>query len=85
MAKIVLLLIIGFFIYALFRGFFRSQVRQDREREREAEAATATATSAKGEDMVTCGRCGVNLPRSEAREDGGRFVCAANPGCKPGA
>jgi uncharacterized protein len=81
MAKIVLLLIIGIFIYALFRGFFRSQVRQDREREAEA----ATAAGARGEDMVTCERCGVNMPRSEAREDGGRFVCAANPGCKPGA
>jgi formylmethanofuran dehydrogenase subunit E len=79
MAKIVLLLIIGFFIYALFRGFFRSQVRQDQERE------AAKAASVKGEDMVACARCGVNLPRSEAREENGRFVCAANPGCKPGA
>jgi uncharacterized protein len=79
MAKILLLLLIGFFIYALFRGFFRSQVRQDRE------ADAPTASSARGEDMVACARCGVNLPRSEAREENGRLVCAANPGCKPGA
>lgn len=80
MAKILLLLVIGFFIYALFRGFFRSQVRQD-----EQQAARPAAATARGEDMVTCARCGVNLPRSEAREDAGRLVCASNPGCKPGA
>jgi formylmethanofuran dehydrogenase subunit E len=80
MAKVILLLIIGFFIYALFRGFFRSQVRQD-----EDEAARPAATTARGEDMVTCARCGVNLPRSESKEENGRLVCAANPGCKPGA
>lgn len=82
MGKIVLLLAIGFLIYLLFRGFFRSQVRQDEARAREEARAAATA---QGEDMVTCARCGVNLPRSEAREENGRLVCAANPGCKPGA
>ncbi len=80
MGKILLLLVIGFVIYALFRGFFRSQVRQDEAAPREREA-----TSARGEDMVACARCGVNLPRSEAKEVDGRLVCAANPGCKPGA
>lgn len=81
MARILLLLIIGFAIYLLFRGFFRSQVRRDEE---EA-ARPPAATSPRGEDMVTCARCGVNLPRSESREEGGRLVCASNPGCKPGA
>jgi hypothetical protein len=32
--------------------------------------------------MVACARCGVNVPRSETREEGGRLVCAANPNCK---
>ena len=27
------------------------------------------ATSATGEDMISCSRCGVNLPRSDAREE----------------
>lgn len=81
MGKILLLLVIGFFIYALFRGFFRSQVRQDEARS----ARPPAAATAAGEDMVACARCGVNLPRSEAREVDGKLVCASNPGCKPGA
>lgn len=73
MARIILLLIIVFALYLLFRGFFRSQVKD--------EPGPPQATSAKGEDMVACARCGVNLPRSEAREEGGRLVCQNNPHC----
>ena len=72
MARILLLLIIGFLIYLLFRGFFRSQVGKKPQ---------PPATSTQGEDMVTCARCGVNLPRSEARELEGRLVCLNNPQC----
>jgi hypothetical protein len=32
--------------------------------------------------MVACARCGVNVPRSETREQEGRRICAANPNCK---
>jgi formylmethanofuran dehydrogenase subunit E len=32
--------------------------------------------------MVTCTRCGVNLPRSEARTEDGKLVCASNPQCR---
>ena len=74
MARILLLLAIGFVIWLLFRGFFRSQVKRE----------TPPATTAKGEDMVSCARCGVNLPRSEAREEGGRFLCRDNPNCRAG-
>ena len=73
MARILFLLLIGFLIYLVFRGFFRSQVKRD---------VPPPATSAKGEDMITCARCGVNMPRSEAREEGGRWVCQANPNCR---
>jgi uncharacterized protein len=27
-------------------------------------------------DLVPCARCGVNLPRAEAREAGGRLFCS---------
>jgi uncharacterized protein len=27
------------------------------------------------QDLVSCARCGVHLPRSEAREAGGRLFC----------
>lgn len=71
MGRIILLLLIGFAIYLLFRGFFRGQTK------REPPPAAVSA-----EDMVACARCGVNLPRSEAREEGGRLVCRDNPQCR---
>ena len=73
MARIILLLIIVFALYLLFRGFFRSQVKD--------EDKPPEPKSIKGEDMVACARCGVNLPRSEAREESGRLVCQNNPHC----
>ena len=72
MGRIVLLLIIAFLIWLVFRGFFRAQVK----RKTEVEARTV-----KGEDMVACARCGVNLPRSEAKPEGNAFVCRDNPRC----
>ncbi len=73
MGRILILLIIGFLLWLMFRGFFRAQVRRDEP---------PPAKSVEGEDMVQCARCGVNLPRSEAREEGGRLVCASNPQCR---
>ena len=73
MARILLLLFIAFLIYLIFRGFFRAQTRKKGE--------PPMARSAKCEDMVTCARCGVNLPRSEARDEAGRLVCHNNPHC----
>ena len=39
------------------------------------------AESIEGEDMVACARCGVNMPRSDAREEGGKFFCLNNAQC----
>jgi uncharacterized protein len=72
LSRIVLLLIIGFLVYLAFRGFLRKQSR-DGER---------SARDGKGEDMVACARCGVNLPRSEARGEAGVFTCQDNPRCR---
>ena len=74
MARILLLLFIAFLVYLAFRGFFRAQTRR--------KAEPPVARSPKGEDMVTCARCGVNLPRSEAREEAGSLVCQNNPHCR---
>jgi uncharacterized protein len=74
MGRILTLLVIAALVYLVFRGFFRAQVR-DRENPRRA-------TSAAGEDMISCSRCGVNLPRSDAREEAGRWVCQGNPNCR---
>ncbi|MBC8022213.1 MAG: hypothetical protein H7Y14_03790 [Burkholderiales bacterium] len=72
MGRIVLLLIIVFLVWLVFRTFFRAQTKGKTE---------VTARSEKGEDMVACARCGVNLPRSDARPEGNAFVCRDNPRC----
>jgi uncharacterized protein len=74
LGRIVLILIIAFVIYLIFRGFFRPKVKKDGE--------APLAKSGKGEDMVQCSRCGVNLPRSEAREMAGKLICNDNPRCR---
>jgi uncharacterized protein len=71
LARILLLLAIGFFIWLLFRGFFRSQVKDD-----------APTAETQAEDMVACAKCGVNMPRSEAKETAGGFTCADPSTCK---
>ena len=71
MARILLLIIIGLLIVASFRGFFRASTRPVR----------GTKTDSV-EDMVACARCGVNMPRSEAVEEGGVYHCKDNPRCR---
>ena len=73
MARILLLLFIAFLVYLIFRGFFRAQTKK--------KGGPPAARTVKGEDMVTCARCGVNLPRSDALEEAGRLVCQNNPHC----
>jgi uncharacterized protein len=75
LARILLLLAVGVAVYFLLRGVLRV-ARKD---------APPPATTTQGEDMVTCARCGVNLPRSEAMEKDGALVCRDNPSCKPRA
>ena len=72
MGRIVLLLIIAFLVYLVFRGFFRVNTRKP----------GADAPAVEAEDMVACSRCGVNLPRSDARLTQGLFYCEDNPRCK---
>ena len=47
--------------------------------ERRALRASATTRSQKPgpiqQDLVSCARCGMHLPRAEAREAGGRLYC----------
>ena len=71
MGRVLTLIILAALVWWVFRSFVRAQVRDEAPHARSPEV----------EDMVKCARCGVNMPRSEAREDGGRLVCAANPHC----
>ena len=64
MSKLILLLFLGLLAYLAFKGLQRSASR----RRNGSDPARAP------ERMVTCVRCGVHLPESEAIEgDGGRF------------
>ncbi|APV50146.1 hypothetical protein BWI17_10900 [Betaproteobacteria bacterium GR16-43] len=72
MGRIFFFLILGVLIYLVVRGLSKSATKSGDK---------PPATSAKGEDMVTCARCGVNLPRSEAATVEGRLFCRDNPKC----
>jgi uncharacterized protein len=74
LGRILLLVIIGLLIWLVFRGFFRVNTRRP----------DAAAQAKRAEDMVACARCGVNMPRSEAREEAGLLICRDNPKCIAG-
>lgn len=71
MARILLLAVIGFVIWLLFRAFFRAQTKEP-----------PAAPPKPAEDMVACARCGVNMPRSEALESGGQYTCRDPANCR---
>ena len=72
MGKILLFLFLALVVWWLFKGLARGRVRK---------AEPPPERSIQGEDMVACARCGVNMPRSDAREEAGRFYCLNNPAC----
>lgn len=63
MSKLLLLIIAAAVVYFLVSGYARKRDR----------AASAAPT---GEAMIPCAHCGVNIPRSEALENAGRFFCS---------
>lgn len=62
--KYLLLIVIGFVVWAVIRAYQRSLNKPARPASEQAV-----------EDMVKCAHCGVNLPRSEAIYSGGEFYC----------
>ena len=77
MGRILFIIIVGIVIWLLWKGSVRLTERP---------GAPGTARNpGRGEDMVSCARCGVNMPRSEASEEGGRLVCRDNPRCIAGS
>ena len=73
MGKILFFLMLFLLGWWLVRGLTKSKLKHDED----------PAKPGRVEDMVACARCGVNLPRSDAREEGGRFFCIDNPHCGP--
>ena len=76
MGRLVFWLLIGVLLWWAVRGILRSLAAKD-------SASVAPPQTARGEDMVSCARCGVNVPRSSAREEDGKFYCIDNPNCRP--
>lgn len=77
MARILLLLVIGFVIYALFRGFFKSQLK-----DKDGPPSASPGGDGRPDDLVACAICGVNMPRGESKEEGGRITCRDPKSCK---
>ena len=71
MSRLLFFIVLGFVIWLLY-GNLRRRVRDVRAEEH---------AEKKVEDMVACARCGVNMPRSEAREQSGAYYCRDNPRC----
>jgi hypothetical protein len=63
MGKIILFLVLAFVAYMVIKGAARR-------------SRPPAASDSPPEHMVACGRCGVNLPKSEALEEDGRFYCS---------
>ena len=72
MGKLIFFLLLGLVVWWLYRGLTRSKLKHDQD-----------PAPTRVEDMVACARCGVNLPRSDAREEAGKFFCLDNPQCRP--
>ena len=71
MGRILFWLLIAVLFWWFVKGLTKSRARDEPK----------PSQSARGEDMVQCERCGVNMPRSEAREEGGKYFCLNNPQC----
>jgi uncharacterized protein len=71
LGRIIFWVLIGVLFWLFVKGLLKSRMRDEPK----------PAESVRGEDMVRCARCGVNLPRSEAREEGGKYLCLNNPQC----
>ncbi len=71
MGRILFFLLIGVVLWLLLRNALKA---------RKPEAPPAETKL--GEDFVACARCGVNLPRSEARQESGQFYCLDQKNCK---
>ena len=64
LSKLLLLIFVVMAVWWLAKGFRRKDVAKD-------------APEAAPEQMVTCSRCGLNLPQSEAIAEGDKFFCCA--------
>ena len=70
MAKLILIVLVAFIVYALIRGYARRLPKDGARPVGEDKAAGG------GEAMVRCSHCGVHLPRSEGILARDQFYCS---------
>lgn len=75
MARLLLFVLIGIAVWLLYKGLTKAK---NRPRDGSNPSAGDASPS---EDMVACSRCGVNLPRSEAKQVNGTYECADSADC----
>ena len=68
MGRILFFVLLGVGLYVAFRIWRGSQ--------RPGAAAPPADAPAAGEAMVRCDQCGLNVPKSEALAEGGRWYCS---------
>ncbi|MBL8516816.1 MAG: hypothetical protein JNM76_07575 [Betaproteobacteria bacterium] len=71
MARLLLIAVVGVLVWLLYKGLTKSLRAEDQ----------SPPPPAAPEDMVACSRCGVNLPKSEARLVNGVYECANSADC----
>lgn len=77
MTKIVAWIVVIFLVLFALRMINLRNARARRD------AARKSAGAKPAEPMVRCARCGIYLPRAEAKEERGGYVCASG-GCSDG-
>jgi hypothetical protein len=70
LARILLLILIGFALWLLYRAVTKT-----------IRGGAARPPATKSEDMVACSLCGVNMPKSEAQYVDGAYRCAQSDTC----
>ena len=80
MAKIIAWLVLIFVVLFALRLIGMRNARAQRKAAKNGDTARATSANPGAEPMVRCNRCGVYLPRSEAREARGGYACVTG-GC----
>ena len=83
MAKLIAWLILIFVVLLALRLVSMRNARVQRKAAANGNAARAASGSPGAEPMVRCIRCGVYLPRKEAREVGGGYACATGECASP--
>jgi formylmethanofuran dehydrogenase subunit E len=71
LGKVLLLLVIGFLGYVLFKGFMKASVKKAQDDKR-----------IEGENLVQCMKCGVQMPMSDAVVKDEGFVCRDPANCR---